>query len=224
MNSQVGNRRVTNRMPRHARLTPFGRSIGALTTGLTLSIALTLPASAQTVDEAADACKEAVRLIGEDDIDGALDEARWCVESLQQVRQDLTLTMFPDEIDGFIGGELGNQSAMGMTMLERSYVRELDGGTDEAVKVSLTTGAAGAGLAALAQLGMSLGGNGRGKKLRVQKRTVVDASSEIGPSQYLVELKSGGMLTIESSTLDAEALLEFVREFPIATLDDALMR
>lgn len=174
------------------------------------------PVMAQSAEEAATACNEAARLIGEDDLVGALDEAKWCVESLQQLRQQATLTVFPDAVDGFEGGEIDNQSAMGMTIIERRYSKD---GQD--VGVSLTTGVAGGGLAALAQLGMGMGA-GSGKKIRVQKRTVLDMSEPGGDAQYMVQLKSGGMLNITSSDLDAEALLPFVKAFPIAELDDAL--
>ena len=170
---------------------------------------------AQTAEDAATACTEAARLIGEDDLTGALDEAKWCVESLQQLRQQATLTVFPDSVDGYTGGELNNQSAMGMTIIERTYSKD---GSE--ISVSLTTGVAGGGLAALAQLGMGMGGTG--KKIRVQKRTVLDMSDANGESQYMVQLKSGGMLNMSSSDLSAEQLLPFVREFPIAELDDAL--
>lgn len=170
---------------------------------------------AQTAEDAATACTEAARLIGEDDLTGALDEAKWCVESLQQLRQQATLTVFPDSVDGYAGGEVDNQSAMGMTIIERIYTRD-----NSTISVSLTTGVAGGGLAALAQLGMGMGGTG--KKIRVQKRTVLDMSEVNGESQYMVQLKSGGMLTMSSSDLSAEQLLPFVREFPIAELDDAL--
>ncbi len=169
---------------------------------------------AQTAEDAATACTEAARLIGEDDLTGALDEAKWCVESLQQLRQQATLTVFPDSIDGYAGGEVDNQSAMGMTIIERTYSKD-----SSTISVSLTTGVAGGGLAALAQLGMGM--SGTGKKIRVQKRTVLDMS-DTSESQYMVQLKSGGMLTMSSSDLNAEQLLPFVREFPIAELDDAL--
>lgn len=171
--------------------------------------------SAELKDEAATACKEAARLIEEDDFVGALDEARWCVESLQQIKQDAVLTLFPDTIEGFKGGELNNQSAMGITILERDYSN-----ADGDVSVTLTTGVAGGGLAALAQLGMGLGA-GTGKKLRIQKRTVLDMS-ERNKRQFMVQLKSSGMLNMTSTSLDADALELFVRAFPIADLDDAL--
>ena len=194
---------------------PAGTIAGVLLAVASLSPLL---ASAQTADDASAACTEAARLIEESDIDGAMEEAQWCVESLRQVRQQRTLSVFPDEVEGFAGGDLDNQSAMGMTMMERAYVSE-----SGEIDVSLTTGAAGAGLAALAQMGMSFGASGGARKLRVQKRTVIDMSDEEGEAQYLVQLKSGGMLTIGSPTLSPEAVLEFVRAFPIGELDEALM-
>lgn len=170
---------------------------------------------ASSAEEAATACTEAARLIQEDDLVGALDEAKWCVESLEQLKQQATLTVFPDMVENFEGGELNNQSAMGMTILERTY--SLDG---KEFSVALTTGVAGGGLAALAQLGMGMGGAG-GKKMRIQKRTVIDMSQP-GDAQYMVQLKSGGMLTLSSADLSAEELLPYVKGFPIAELDDAL--
>jgi hypothetical protein len=170
---------------------------------------------AQTTEEAAAACTEAARLIVEDDLAGALDEANWCVESLQQMKQQAMLNVFPDTVASYAGGDIGNQSAMGMTILEREYT-----GADGVVSVSLTTGIAGGGLAALAQLGMGLTSGG-GKKLRIQKRTVLDLGDS-SEGQYMVQLKSGATLAITSEELNAEQLLPFVKAFPIAELDDAL--
>ena len=189
----------------------------AMVAGVALGCSLITSAqvSAELKDEAATACTEAARLIEEEDFVGALDEAKWCVEGLQQIKQDAVLTVFPDAIEGFEGGELNNQSAMGITVLERDY-----SSSEGDVSVTLTTGVAGGGLAALAQLGMGLGA-GTGKKLRIQKRTVLDMS-EGNKRQFMVQLKSSGMLNITSSSLDTEALLLFVRAFPIAKLDDTL--
>lgn len=188
--------------------------ITALVTGV---IATNGFAQQQSADDAASACKEAARLIEEDDLVGALGEAQWCVDSLQQLRQQQTLTLFPESLEGFDGGELTNQSAMGMTMIERVYQKN-----GQSVSVSLTSGVAGSGLAALAQLGMGLGATGVGKKIRVQKRTVVNMSTPGSDSEYMVQLKSGGMLMITSKDLNEEDLLDIVKAFPIAGLDDAL--
>ena len=179
-------------------------------------------ARAQTAEDASAACLEAARMIEENDFTSALDEAKWCVESLEQVKRERTFTVFPEEIDGFVGGELQNESALGMSMIEREYRR--DGDT---ISVSLVSGGiasgglASGGLAALAQLG--LGAGGAGKKIRVQKRTVIDMSESSGNAQFLVQLKSNqGMLTISSDDLPSDDVLAFVREFPIKDLDEAL--
>lgn len=171
---------------------------------------------AQSAEDASAACTEASRLIAEEDFVGALDEAEWCVESLRQIKQQLTLTLFPDDVDGFVGGEMDNQSAMGMTIIEREYALD-----NSSVSVSLTGGVAGGGLAALAQFASGMG-TGGGKKMRVQKRTVIDMSDESGQAEYMVQLKSGGMLMMSSNDLDSAALLEFVRAFPIAELDESM--
>jgi hypothetical protein len=168
--------------------------------------------------QASAACAEAVRLIEIDDSAGALEEARWCVESLEQWKQQQTLTLLPDFIDDYTAGELQNSSAMGMTIIERTYTN-----SDSSVSVSLTSGAASSGLAALAQLGMELGNTGTGKKTRVQKRTVINMSQPGAGSEYMVQLKSGGMLTVNSTTLDEMELLDFIRSFPIVEIDDGIL-
>lgn len=183
-----------------------------------LIAALSFPAFSQNAEEAENACREAADLIVAADYDAALEEARWCVESLQQLKQTRVLSVFPDVVNGFQGGELSNQSALGITVLERTYQSG-----EHSVTASLTGGVAGGGLAALAQLGLGLSQSSAGKKIRVQRRTVIDMSnSSSDKSEYLVQLKSGGMLTMNSLSLNANELLDFVREFPIAELDDAL--
>jgi len=169
-------------------------------------------------EEAAIACEDAATLLREDDLDGALAEASWCLESLQQIRQDRTLAIFPDTVDGWRGGTLDRQGAMGMTILSRTY--EVDG---TSIDVTLTSGPAGTGLAALAQMGAVMGG-GSGRKLRVQKRTVIDmGDGEVdGRVNYLVQLRSGGMLSVESTDAHADAVMTFLRAFPIVAIDEAL--
>ena len=60
------------------------------------------------------------------------------------------------------------------------------------------------------------------RKCAFKKRTVTDMSEDGGESQYMVQLKSGGMLMITSNDLDAKQLLPFVKAFPIALLDEVL--
>ena len=128
------------------------------------AIAVFLSSPALSQDDPGEACRQAAEYFENGDLEGALDEARWCVESLEQIRQQQTLALFPDEVGGFEGGELSSQNTMGMTIMNRTYVKESD-----VIEVTLTGGgAAAAGMAALMQFGAS----GQGKKMRVQRRTV----------------------------------------------------
>lgn len=170
-------------------------------------------------DNPADACMEAARLITEDnDLDGALDEAKWCVEGLEQLKEQQALAVFPDSVDGFSGGKTEQQKAFGMSIIERTYTKG-----SESININLTGGggAAGSGLAALAQLGAELGGQS-GSKMRIQRRTVIDMSGEGSEANFMVQLRSGGVLNVSSSTASSDTVIGFLKEFPIADLDDAM--
>jgi len=198
-------------------------ALGALLYATSL---LPVNAYANAVDEAADACIEAARLIREDDdLEGAIEEANWCMTGLRQLQEEIKLSLLPDELMGFEGGEINNQSIMGMNIVEREYTADGD-----SIKITLTTsgGADGANpLGALGELskmfgaagGMAMGGSG--KKIRIQKRTAT-VGEDGGASVLNVQLKSGGSLTAESEDLDTDELTDFMREFPIAELDDAI--
>lgn len=174
---------------------------------------LGLSTQAQAQEDPASNCREAAKLLEDDDLDGALEEARWCVEGLEQMKQAAASDIFPDEINGFVGAQLNNQSAMGINMLERQYNKG-----NQTVRVHLSTGnnMLMGGLGALANMGMM----GVGKKIRVQKRTVRDMS-EGNKVHFIAQLKSGGFLNFESTSADNETVLEFVKAFPIAKLDES---
>lgn len=192
-------------------------ALGALT--------LSTVAYGNAVDDAADACKEAARLITEeDDIDGAIEEANWCLTGLTQLKEEIKLSLLPDELEGFVGGEIETESVLGMNSVTRVYTQ--DG--DSLTVTLLTSGGEGGALAGFGELGKLLqsmegvgGAASSGKKLRIQRRTVV-ASDEGGEGNLSVELKSGGTLTVESQDLDSDELIDFLREFPLAELDDAI--
>lgn len=175
-------------------------------------------AIAQDENDPSEACQEAVVLLAENDLDGALEEARWCVEGIEQLKQQETLSIFPDTVEGYVGGEIGNQRVMGMTMIERTYTRDRD-----SIQVSLTGGgAAAAGLAALTKLGLDFGGEASGgKKMRIQRRTVYDNSSD-NSAEFMVNLRSGSMLNITSDSVSRDDTLAFIKAFPIKELDNAL--
>jgi len=160
------------------------------------------------------ACKAAAELFEQDDIEGALEEARWCVTLLEQKMQGTRAKFFADSIAGYKGTQLERNSAMGMEVISRAYAMD-----EKYLTVTLTTGNSGnlaGAFAAFAQFG----GQG-GKKLRIQRRTAVDMSQ--GRSiDLMVTLKNGGMLKFESNDFEFDQVKEFAQEFPIADLDDSL--
>ena len=200
----------------HPGRTKLATAVTCLVCGFGL---LSFSGAAVAQDSPADACMEAARLITEEnDLEGALDEAKWCVEGLEQIKSQLALTVFPDAVGGFSGGETQQQKAFGLSIIERTYTR----GT-ESIELNLTGGggAAGSGLAALAQLGAEFGGQS-GAKMRIQRRTVLDMGGDSGEPTFMVQLRSGGVLNVSSTTANRDTVLGFLKEFPIADLDDAL--
>jgi hypothetical protein len=183
----------------------------------TLLIASTLFVSSVHAqnNEIKESCSNVVALFNDGDIDGALEEARWCVTQLEQLKQGQTSSYFKDEIDGYKGGKLDVQQAMGMSMIERRYTKGND-----SVQVSLSGGVSNIAASALEAFA-SFGVNATpGKKIRIQRRTATLNNQSDSP-QLLVTLKSGGILTFESSQLSEDALVAFAKSFPIAELDDS---
>lgn len=187
------------------------------------SIGASSVASANDIDEVAQACMDAAKLIqDDDDLEGAIEEATWCLTGLKQLREEIKLSLLPDELEGFTGGEITNQNVMGMAIIEREYTRDND-----SVSVMLT-GASSGGAGALGELGKLFGAMeganasaSGGKKVRIQKRTAV-VLDDGGRGTVTITLKSGGSLKAESGELSSDELVIFMREFPIAELDDAM--
>lgn len=166
-------------------------------------------------DDPGVACREAAELFDANDIAAALEEARWCVESLEQLKQQGTANLFPDSINGFNGGDVETQNAMGMSITERTYSKG-----SNTIEVNYTGGGAAAGgLAALANMGMTMGGGG--KKLRIQRHVVLDTSDN-NSAEFIVTMKSGGMLNVSSSNTDYDTVLAFLKLFPIKEIDKAV--
>ena len=188
--------------------------------GFFLSVVLLnspLNAAEDTREDTIAACAEAARLLEENDIDGALDEAQWCREGIQQIKQSQTLAVFPDSVNGYEGGEITNSSVLGMVILGRDYKNDA-----REISIELTTGEV-PGLGSLGQLmnAFSAAGLGDVNKFRIQRRTVIDSSTNQS-ANLSVQLKSGGIMKVESTSVSAEDVIEFLKAFPIADLDDAI--
>ncbi len=185
-----------------------------LLSGLVFGLVATNAAIAE--DNPGKNCTAAAELFKEGDIEGALEEARWCVTQLEQLKQGQSASFFKDEIAGYTGGKMETQQAMGMSILERPYTKG-----DKLISVSMSGGVAGGAMSSLfgtiASMGMQ---SSTGKKVRIQRRSAM-VMDENGKAQVVVTLKSGGVLTFDSDDVSSDELIDFAKAFPIADLDDS---
>jgi len=209
---------VALKSPKFEKFAKFELQIRHQVLGSLLVFFLFQSAAALAQDSPIEACEEAVRILRDDgDINAALEEARWCVEGLEALKQQNTLGFFPDRVGSWVAGEVSNSKLFGMTMLEREYTR--DGAT---ISVSLATGGGGTGLMALAQAGMQLGGEVL-QKFRVDRQTVLNLSND-KEARFLVQLQSGGILNVTSVNALTDSVRSFVTDFPVGELNDALVK
>ena len=179
---------------------------------------LMFPVFALADDDPAKLCKQAAEPYKEGDLEGALEEAKWCVTQLEQLKQNQTVKFFKDTINGYTGGEVTQQSAMGFTMIERNYSK-----ANKEIKVALTGGNSGGALSAfsaLAQFGLQTAGT---SKVRIQKRSAV-VTDENGRLSMMITLKSGAMLGLESDAVSKDELIDFAKAFPVKELDNSLLQ
>lgn len=170
--------------------------------------------AAQAQENPKESCDGIVELYNDGDVDGALEEARWCVEALEQVKQSAEGDLFAEEIAGWKRQSIEQNKAMGVAMTEARYTK---GG--QTITVSLMGGAGGGDmgfLGGLAQMGMMSAGN----KIRVGKHTGV-ATAEGGTSTVMVSLDSGGTLSFASSDAEMNSVVDFAKAFPVAEIDES---
>ncbi|MES9993273.1 MAG: hypothetical protein ABW098_15085 [Candidatus Thiodiazotropha sp.] len=154
-------------------------------------------------------CKQAAELFEQDDIAGAVEEAKWCLESLQQIQQARKSDKFKKEIAGWTRGEVRQQKAMGFSIIETTYSK--DGKT---IDVSYNSG--GGGMAAMfSQMGVA----GGGKKFRLGRYSGV-VTQQGARNEILIGLKmTPGMLTLATSNALLEELKAFAKKFPVKEID-----
>jgi hypothetical protein len=172
---------------------------------------IVLSFSAIADDDPTAACKQAAKLYASDDLAGAVEEAKWCLESLEQIQQTQKADKFSEDVAGWKRGELSQQKAMGFSNIEVQYAR--DGKT---IDVSYTGGGGGGMAAMFSQMGMAAGG---AKKIRLGHYTgmVMEEGSE---NQILIGLKmTPGMITLSSSDATLDEMTEFAGALPLAEID-----
>lgn len=170
-----------------------------------LSLALASPlAMAKVNEETQAACDAAAELSKGDDLKAAVEEARWCLEGLEQTLQGMDADMFAKEIDGWTRGEVQSNKAMGMSMTETTYTKE-----GSVIRVSLNSGTGALG-AVMAQMGMMQGV----KRVRLgrYKGTIT------GEGELTVSFDGGRMLSLQGEGVDTDTLVGFAKALPLNEL------
>ncbi|MES9941863.1 MAG: hypothetical protein ABW104_05780 [Candidatus Thiodiazotropha sp. 6PLUC2] len=179
------------------------------TTMLITVLALTAPVSAMAEGDPAAYCSQAAKLYQENDIQGAVEEAKWCLESLEQIQQSQKGDRFAKQVAGWTRGELSKQKAMGMSMIETEYTKG-----QKYIKVSYNSGVGGMG-AMFSQMGLA----GGGKKIRLGQYTGL-VLEEGRNNEIMIGLKmTQGMVNLSSDTASLDELTAFAKAFPVKDID-----
>jgi hypothetical protein len=154
-------------------------------------------------------CKQAAELYEADDIAGAVEEAKWCLESLEQIEQSRKSEKFAKDIAGWKRGEVNQQKAMGFSIIETTYTKE-----GKIIDVSYNSGSG--GMAAMfSQMGMA----GGGKKMRLGRYTAM-VMQEGQRNEIMIGLKmTPGMLTLSTDNASMDELSIFAKAFPVKDID-----
>ena len=180
---------------------------------LTTLVLVSTSGHAQTNnEEVSTTCSEAARLIADNDINGAFEEAQWCFESVHQLKQQQTIAIFPDSIDGFVGDQIEDNSAMGMVIIERSYTRG-----EQQLSVQLGVGAM---VSAAAQMASAMTMVPGITRKRVGSFTVVQMPNSEG--EFMVALENDASLIITTDSVDADGVMDFLRQFPVEQLENSI--
>lgn len=154
--------------------------------------------------ETQEACAAAAELAQGEDVKAALEEARWCVEGLEQDIQNAQAELFEKNIDGWVRGEVSTNKGMGMTVTQTEYSKDKAG-----IEITLTSGAGAMGNV-LAQMGMMQGV----KRVRLGKlKGIMTAENELS-----VSLPDGRLLSVQGQGVSNDDLIAFVKKLPLDKL------
>jgi hypothetical protein len=178
---------------------------------LSFALALCLPWSAGAAEnDPATFCKQAAELYESGDVSGAIEEAKWCLESLEQIAQNQKSEVFPLELAGWARGEVSQQKAMGFSTIEVPYTRD-----GKRIQVNYTGGGGGGMAAMFSQMGMA----GVGRKIRLGRYTGV-VMEEGQRNEIMIGLKmTPGMINLESDSAGVDEMIEFAKALPVADID-----
>ena len=154
-------------------------------------------------------CTQAAQLYEEGDIVAAIEEARWCLESLEQIQQAKKSEGFAEEVDGWKRGEIKQQKVMGFSSIETQYTK-----SGKTINVAYNSGS-GSMAGIFSQMGLAQAG----KKVRIQRYTAI-VMDKGNRAELMISLKqSGAMLNISSNNAVLDEVIGFAKKFPLKEVD-----
>ncbi len=179
------------------------------TLGITATAFLAMSLNVAAEGDPASYCKRAAKLFEEDDIPGAVEEAKWCLESLEQLQQARQSDRFPQDVAGWKRGEIEQNKMMGFSNISTEYSKG-----EQMIEASYTSGGGGMG-AMFSQMGLA----GGGKKVRLGRYTGM-VMEEGDRNEIMISLKmTPGMINLTSSSASLDELTAFAKAFPISDID-----
>ncbi|MET0029799.1 MAG: hypothetical protein ABW101_19365 [Candidatus Thiodiazotropha sp.] len=179
------------------------------TLGVTAVAILAMSLNVAAEGDPASYCKQAAKLYEEDDIAGAVEEAKWCLESLEQLQQSMKSDRFPQDVAGWKRGEIEQNKMMGFSNIRTEYNKG-----EQMIEASYTSGGGGMG-AMFSQMGLA----GGGKKVRLGRYTGM-VMEEGSRNEIMISLKmTPGMLNLSSSSASLDELTAFAKSFPVSDID-----
>jgi hypothetical protein len=162
------------------------------------------------------------QLVEEKNFSAALEELSWARKEIEKMNSNQLSSYFPDQVDGFQGGKIEKNAAMGFSNIERSYTK-----ANATINLSMTSGSLGGvagglgGLGALGQMAAMMGGNTPGQEsLRIKGRTAMLEEGQGSPSLSLF-LDSGPILKLEGSgSTSTKNLRDFASALPLDDLEN----
>lgn len=185
---------------------------------LAVAASVTVPATAVSA-QGLEGCDDFQRFVEREDFPRALEELKWCRNSIEELHYEKLTEIVSRPIVGYEPQEASVEGALGIATLEGLY----SNGADE-IRLSITGGAAASsqantGLGALAGLASAFGVRAEGTR-QVRVAGLTGQIEEDGDGVSLMLTMSGGtIVTIEGP--EAETVEAFAEEI-IPDLEDYL--
>ena len=145
-----------------------------------------------------ESCSDGIALYKEGDLKGALELVSLCHDEMMQLSEQMATTAFPDEVMGFTGDKIRQQSAMGFSQIERQYRNG-----NQTIDVSLNSGKSASMMQTF--IGVS------GRKTRIGKHSGFIIAENNDNSIYVP--LDDRTLVFQSRTADQKLLKKFAKIF-----------